>query len=741
MLSHSKGDWANASTVNICESVFEQGQESRACMLTSHVAAESPRDTQRPPIVQRPVSGTISTSTAMSGGHLSNSPTHGRPPLSSPPLGLATMPEEAGDAHDVGQFLQSTGSSGARSGARHRSTSSAAALQYATDSIAPQRGNSADSFSRSISLWRGEFGSTGGMSPGTYANAARQQQQQQQQNRSSPTQYSHSSQLDRGRFLGSAFDDILDEGALQEPAGGGSESRRHSIAADHSSVGGAPMGQRRAIGFEVSRPHAATSRTSSVGRHQAATPRAGYGDSGLFGGGGLAISEDDLAADVLNLHVNLDDVVQRQQQDERRRVHMRIPSSNAAASGVHAASMPPGYGTQGLADFGLSPPIGSRQGKWPVSARFLDDEGGTTWSDMAASPSANSAFTDYGQGYPSQSSEGVYAEERKTMGLSATAKAFHGANGPASAAYSMAGTSPHHPSLFPPSTFTAPYSSRQTSQERGAEFVPASPTAQFQPFAQQQLPSETASSALRSGTNTLSELAIASLVTLGPLAPASGGPNEGPSSLQELGKGVPLQMLPRNTRLYIVEFKEGRTDLYFRQPQGPVRGNEDIRKADLVIVEADRGKDLGTVVNDTITVDQVQSFLTHQAELAQINAGGGSATNTPHPAAVPLSRLTRSINPKRLFAKAGPADTSLLQSKTQDEERALTLCTTKVNQRGLPMTVVAAELQWDRRKLTFYYTATQRVDFRDLVKELFRLYKTRIWMCHLSHPSGTGIST
>lgn len=34
----------------------------------------------------------------------------------------------------------------------------------------------------------------------------------------------------------------------------------------------------------------------------------------------------------------------------------------------------------------------------------------------------------------------------------------------------------------------------------------------------------------------------------------------------------------------------------------------------------------------------------------------------------------------------------------------------------------------DRRKLTFYFVAEKRVDFRELVRELFKLYKTRIWM-------------
>ena len=34
----------------------------------------------------------------------------------------------------------------------------------------------------------------------------------------------------------------------------------------------------------------------------------------------------------------------------------------------------------------------------------------------------------------------------------------------------------------------------------------------------------------------------------------------------------------------------------------------------------------------------------------------------------------------------------------------------------------------DRRKLTFYFVAERRVDFRELVRDLFKIYKTRIWM-------------
>ena len=52
----------------------------------------------------------------------------------------------------------------------------------------------------------------------------------------------------------------------------------------------------------------------------------------------------------------------------------------------------------------------------------------------------------------------------------------------------------------------------------------------------------------------------------------------------------------------------------------------------------------------------------------------------------------------------------------------------KVAQRKLPMQILDAEYQFDRHKLTFYFEADRRIDFRELVSDLFSLYKTRIWM-------------
>ncbi|CEG84642.1 Putative PSP1 family protein [Rhizopus microsporus] len=72
--------------------------------------------------------------------------------------------------------------------------------------------------------------------------------------------------------------------------------------------------------------------------------------------------------------------------------------------------------------------------------------------------------------------------------------------------------------------------------------------------------------------------------------------------------------------------------------------------------------------------------------------------------------------------------------KAQDEQKALEICQQRIKQRKLPMKVVDAEYQWDRRKLTFYFEAEHRIDFRELVRELFKIYKTRIWMCVVTVP-------
>lgn len=75
-------------------------------------------------------------------------------------------------------------------------------------------------------------------------------------------------------------------------------------------------------------------------------------------------------------------------------------------------------------------------------------------------------------------------------------------------------------------------------------------------------------------------------------------------------------------------------------------------------------------------------------------------------------------------------DITYRQIKT-DEERAKDLCKRKVRERKIAMKVVECEYSFDRKKVIFYFTADDRVDFRDLVRDLARDFKARIELRHI----------
>ncbi|KAG0090977.1 hypothetical protein BGZ92_001758 [Podila epicladia] len=212
----------------------------------------------------------------------------------------------------------------------------------------------------------------------------------------------------------------------------------------------------------------------------------------------------------------------------------------------------------------------------------------------------------------------------------------------------------------------------------------------------------------------------------------------------DLGKGLTLGQLPHHGSLYVVEFKAGRNDLFYMTGGIGDSASPPLKRGDLVIVEADRGKDLGKIANDSITPQQIQALQAQQAEMAAIAAqqdpsgmgmsiGGGMTSSS--------TRTPKEIHPKRIFRLAQPSEVALLVSKNQDEMKAMVVCQSKVRQKKLPMEVVDAEYQWDRRKLTFYFIAERRIDFRELVRDLFKIYKTRIWMYAVNPLMSNGTST
>jgi cell fate regulator YaaT (PSP1 superfamily) len=94
------------------------------------------------------------------------------------------------------------------------------------------------------------------------------------------------------------------------------------------------------------------------------------------------------------------------------------------------------------------------------------------------------------------------------------------------------------------------------------------------------------------------------------------------------------------------------------------------------------------------------------------------------PKQVMASEITSELKP--IVRKAGPEDVKRAQDFTAKEDNALTECAKMIARLKLPMKLVSAEYNLDGSRLTFYFTADERVDFRELVRELTAFFKTRI---------------
>ena len=85
------------------------------------------------------------------------------------------------------------------------------------------------------------------------------------------------------------------------------------------------------------------------------------------------------------------------------------------------------------------------------------------------------------------------------------------------------------------------------------------------------------------------------------------------------------------------------------------------------------------------------------------------------------------VSPLKLVVrKANRRDLQQVEENRQKEAEALRICEEKVAECGLEMKLVSAEYAFDRAKITFFFTADGRVDFRELVKVLASQFHTRI---------------
>ncbi len=139
-----------------------------------------------------------------------------------------------------------------------------------------------------------------------------------------------------------------------------------------------------------------------------------------------------------------------------------------------------------------------------------------------------------------------------------------------------------------------------------------------------------------------------------------------------------------------VDFKGHRKGIYTNPQEFPLKREE------WVVVRADRGEDLGRV--SLIGTDWEERLTTELGE----------------------------EEPEPILRRANDADLQLRSENKQKEKEARDFFLDAVKRHELIMKLVDAEYQLDCKKLTFYFTADGRVDFRSLVKELAQHFKTRI---------------
>lgn len=127
--------------------------------------------------------------------------------------------------------------------------------------------------------------------------------------------------------------------------------------------------------------------------------------------------------------------------------------------------------------------------------------------------------------------------------------------------------------------------------------------------------------------------------------------------------------------------------VYFFDP-----GELEITNKDYVIVETAQGKEYGEVVI--------------------VNRS------------MPDENITKPL--KRVIRIATYKDKKQNEENKDKEKKAFIDCENKIKEHNLDMTLVDAEYTFDNSKLLFYFTADGRIDFRDLVKDLAAIFKTRI---------------
>ncbi len=134
-----------------------------------------------------------------------------------------------------------------------------------------------------------------------------------------------------------------------------------------------------------------------------------------------------------------------------------------------------------------------------------------------------------------------------------------------------------------------------------------------------------------------------------------------------------------------VQFKGQRKELYINSRELY------LHTGNYCVVQADRGEDMGLVVSIAkVGPKEIESEL------------------------------------KEILRHATDHDVEMMEEKREKELEALKTCQQKAAEHDLQIKLVDVEYQFDGNKITFYFTADGRIDFRELVKDLAGVFRTRI---------------
>lgn len=130
-------------------------------------------------------------------------------------------------------------------------------------------------------------------------------------------------------------------------------------------------------------------------------------------------------------------------------------------------------------------------------------------------------------------------------------------------------------------------------------------------------------------------------------------------------------------------------------------GNFELKKGDWVLVRTEIGTELAQVVNTKVSEEEANILGTENGEPLEI---------------------------KPVVRKANPIDLEKIQDKDKVKKDCLEYCKKTIKKLELPMKLFDVRFSYDGGRITFAYIAPERVDFRELVKELTRKYKKSIRM-------------